>query len=33
MIYAFLSQDSYWAKNIPRETVEGHGPLPLLRRV
>ncbi len=22
MIYAFLSQDSYWAKNIPRETVE-----------
>lgn len=22
VIYAFLSQDSYWAKNIPRETVE-----------
>ena len=22
MIYSFLSQDSYWAKNIPRETVE-----------
>ena len=22
MIYAFLSQDSYWAKNIPRQTVE-----------
>jgi GNAT superfamily N-acetyltransferase len=22
MIYAFLAQDSYWAKNIPRETVE-----------
>ena len=22
MIYAFLSQESYWAKNIPREIVE-----------
>jgi GNAT superfamily N-acetyltransferase len=22
MIYAFLSQGSYWAKNIPRQTVE-----------
>jgi GNAT superfamily N-acetyltransferase len=22
VIYGFLSQDSYWARNIPRETVE-----------